>query len=129
MSFTLEQINAIHDRLGSAETLAQYAQELHKIGVEHADSYVADGHSEYFAKDGHSIVSSPAHEKLAVSEASDKQGLLYYLDLHDAGKINYLEMSSSLAKSGIEKWVINTSKLTMTFYDKAGNELLVDDIK
>jgi hypothetical protein len=45
--FTLEQINEIHDRLGRAESLAQYVKALNALGVETYDSYIMDGHSEY----------------------------------------------------------------------------------
>jgi hypothetical protein len=41
-------INQIHDTYGRAATLAQYLQALRAIGVETYDSYITDGHSEYF---------------------------------------------------------------------------------
>ena len=53
--FTLEQINDIHDRLGNAETLPQYLEALKNIGVVKYDSYIVDGHSEYFGKGGHAL--------------------------------------------------------------------------
>jgi uncharacterized protein YbcV (DUF1398 family) len=37
-------------------------------------------------------------------------------------------MSSGLAQSGIEKWTVDTSRMTMTFYDKASTEMLVEQI-
>lgn len=45
---TIEQINALHDRLGNAETLFEYVRALNAIGVEKFDSYLIDGHSEFF---------------------------------------------------------------------------------
>lgn len=50
---TLEQINDIHDRLGNAKTLPQYLEALKNIGVDKYDSFIDDGHSEYFGKNGH----------------------------------------------------------------------------
>ena len=50
--FTLEQINQIHDRLGRAESLAQYVKALNALGVETYDSYIMDGHSEYIGNNG-----------------------------------------------------------------------------
>jgi hypothetical protein len=41
--FTIEQIDELHARLGSAKTLAEYVRVLRAIGVERYDSYVADG--------------------------------------------------------------------------------------
>ncbi len=35
----------------------------------------------------------------------------------------------SLAQSGIEKWTVDTRRMTMTFYDKAGREMLVEQIR
>ena len=128
MKFTLEQINAIHDQLGNSETLKLYAQALGDLGVAHADSYVTDGHTDFFDANGHSISSPPTHEILPIADTSDKQEFLHQLDLHESGKTSYLEMSKGLAESGIEKWIIDTQKLTMTFYDKAGNELQIDTL-
>jgi uncharacterized protein YbcV (DUF1398 family) len=129
VKFTLEQINAIHDSLGSAKTLALYVQELSKIGVKHADSYLTDGHSEFFGTDNYTVRSPAVHDVLSISDTTDRNGLMRYLALHDSGKIGYIEMSKGLAESGIEKWVIDTSELTMTFYNKAGDELRVDHIR
>jgi hypothetical protein len=54
--FTIEQINDLHARLGSARTLAEYVRALKALGVERYDSYLA-GHSEYFGQGGHRVVS------------------------------------------------------------------------
>jgi len=48
--FTIERINDLHARLGSARTLPEYVLALKGLGVERYDSYVADGHSEYFGQ-------------------------------------------------------------------------------
>lgn len=60
--FTLEQLNDIHDRLCTMEGFPQYVQALHALGIEKYDSYLADGHSEYFGKDGLKVVSPSVHE-------------------------------------------------------------------
>jgi hypothetical protein len=38
-------------------------------------------------------------------------------------------MFSGLAESGIEKWTVNTGRMSMTFYDKAGREMLVEEMR
>lgn len=128
MNFTIEQINDIHDRLGSTETLLQYTQALKDLGVEHADSYLIDGHSEFFGSEGYKVESAAAHEPLLIAKTSNKEGLLRNLELHEQGKTSYVEMSKGLAENGIEKWVIDTTKATMTFYDKADFAVFVDTI-
>jgi len=126
MKFTLEQINTIHDHLGNSETLRLYTQALGDLGVIHADSYVTDGHTEFFGADGYKVESLPTHEIFTVADTSNKEEFLHQLDLHESGKTSYVQMSKGLAETGIEKWIIDTQKLTMTFYDKASNELQVD---
>jgi uncharacterized protein YbcV (DUF1398 family) len=108
--FTFEQINDIHDRLGSAETLARYLEALKNIGVDKYDSFITDGHSEYFGKGGHKVVSPYMHEKLSIAETSNRESFLKHLGLHNQGKTSHLEMSKGLADSGIEKWTFDTNK-------------------
>jgi uncharacterized protein YbcV (DUF1398 family) len=127
--FTLEQINDIHDRLGNAETLPQYLEALKNIGIDKYDSFITDGHSEYFGRGGHIVVSPPVHEKLSIAETSNRESFLKHLDLHNQGKTSYLELSKGLADSGIEKWTFDTNKMTIVYYDKDRREILVEAIK
>ncbi len=92
--------------LGSAKTLPEYVRALKELGVERYDSYLADGHSEYFGQDGQRVVSSPAHEVLAVAETGQRETFLEHLRRHERRETTYLEMSLGLAQSGIEKWTV-----------------------
>jgi|SRR5688572_23272874 len=127
--FTLDQINDVHDRLGKQTTLPEYLQALKAIGVEKYDSFITDGHSEYFGKENQKLVSPPEHKKLTIANASHREGLLKHLSLHNKGKTDYLEMSQGLADCGTEKWSFDTSKMTITYYDKEGSEMLVEAIE
>src|SRR5690348_2914908 len=66
--FTIQQINDLHDRLGNMETFAQYVRALKSIGVETFDSYLSDGHSEFFGIDGYTVASPAAHEQLSIAD-------------------------------------------------------------
>lgn len=127
--FTIEQINHLHAKVGSAKTLAEYMRALRAIGVERYDSYLADGHSEYFGRGGYKIVSPPEHEVLAIAESSQRETFLEHLGRHERRETSYLEMSKGLAESGIEKWTVDAGRMTMKFYDKAGAEMLVEQIR
>lgn len=126
--FTIQQINDLHDRLGDMETFSQYVRALNSLGVETYDSYLTDGHSEYFGIDGYTVKSPAAHEKLSIADTSSREEFLEHLSLHNQHKTTYLEMSQGLAESGIEKWTVDTNRMTITFYDKAGNEMLIEAI-
>ena len=101
---------------------------IHGLGVERCDSYVLDGHSEYFGQSGYKVVSPTVHEILIVVETSQRDMFLSHLRQHEAGKTTYLELSKGLAQSGIEKWTIDIVVMTVTFFDKAGREMLVEHI-
>ena len=81
--FTLEQINDLHQRLGSAKTFPEYVRALKAIGVERCDSYLTDGRSEYFSQTGQSVVSPPVHEALAVAETSHREAFIQHLFRHE----------------------------------------------
>src|SRR6478735_11938666 len=108
--FTLDQIQEIHERLGKRSLITQYLKALHAIGVEKYDSFISDGHSEYFGKESQKVISPPSHAELSISKTCQLEGLLKHLSLHNEGKINYYEMSEGLAKSGIQKWSFDTGK-------------------
>jgi len=126
--FNVEQIDDLHDRLGSAKTFAEYVRALKALGVERYDSYLADGHSEYFGQGGYRVVSPPEHDVLPVAEIGQRETFLEHLGRHERRETTYLEMSKGLAQSGIEKWTVDADRMTMTFYDKAGIEMLVEQI-
>jgi uncharacterized protein YbcV (DUF1398 family) len=49
--------------------------------------------------------------------------------MHEQGKTDYFEMTKGLADCGIEKWRFDTHKMTIAYYDKAGNKMLVESIE
>jgi hypothetical protein len=75
------------------------------------------------------VVSPPVHELLPVAETGQRDTFLEHLRRQEQHETTCLEMSRALAQSGIEKWTVDTGKMTMTFYDKADREMLVEHIK
>ncbi len=69
------------------------------------------------------------HEVLAVAETCQREAFLEHLGRHERRETTYLEMSKGLAQSGIEKWTVDTGRMTMTFYDKTRKEMLVEPIE
>jgi uncharacterized protein YbcV (DUF1398 family) len=109
-------------------TFLSYVMALKQLGIEKADSYLVDGHSQYFGAGGYCIESDPVHEKLLIADNSNKESFLRHISLHEQGKTDYLAMSRGLAESGIEKWTIDTNAATISYYDKEGIPLLVESI-
>lgn len=124
----MAQIDDLHARLGRADSLGDYLRGLAAIGVVRFESFVTDGHSEFFSADGNRLDSPPHHERLTVAEVSDRDAFLEHLREHSDGETSYVEMSEGLAASGVEKWVADTTATTFTYYDRAGAVLLVDEV-
>jgi uncharacterized protein YbcV (DUF1398 family) len=127
--FTIEQIEELHGRLGNAETLSDYVRSLAALGVARYDSFVSDGHSEYVGHDAHRVISQAVHDELIVAESSNRDAFLDHLRRHEQGETSYLEMSRGMADSGIERWTVDTGAMTMTFYNRSGDVLLVEKIR
>jgi uncharacterized protein YbcV (DUF1398 family) len=125
--FTLEQVNDIHDRLGSPSTLVAWLAALREIGVATSDSYLTDGHTTYHG-DGGQVTTAPAHEVFSIAATGDKEALVEGLRLHEERVTSYVEMSRALADAGVEKWTFDTSALTITYYDRAGTALLSERV-
>lgn len=125
---TYQQINDIHERLGKVETLAEYANALLEIGIVRYDTFVSDGHSEFFTKDGQSVFSPVYHEAFAVADIVDKADFQKTMKLTEDGMLGYEAMSKALAECGVEKWSMDTQSVTLAYTDKAGTELLVEKL-
>jgi uncharacterized protein YbcV (DUF1398 family) len=125
----MEQVDDLHARLGRADSLADYQQGLAAIGVVRFESFVSDGRSEFHGADGQVVVSPAHHKVLEIVELSDRDAFMQNLRRHSDGQSSYLEMSEGLASSGLEKWVADTSAMTMTYSDRAGVALLVEEVQ
>jgi uncharacterized protein YbcV (DUF1398 family) len=124
----MAQIDALHDRLGRVDSLADYLRGLAALGVVRFESFVTDGHSEFTTTDGQRVDSPAHHAVLEVAGASDREAFLQHLRQHADGETSYVEMSEGLAHAGVEKWVADTTDLTMTYRDRSGVALLVDQV-
>jgi uncharacterized protein YbcV (DUF1398 family) len=65
---------------------------------------------------------------LAIADQPDPEQFKTDLKVHQEGKTDYPTFCRDCAKSGIEKWTVVMDQMTCTYYDKAGNELLMEEI-
>jgi uncharacterized protein YbcV (DUF1398 family) len=126
--FTIEQIKAAHSKVKSGSDFPRYIQDLIKLGVMGYETFVADGHSIYFGQDGYNIRSGGKYTTLMVVDAGDKDGFIRELKAHQQGKTDYPAFCRAAAESGVEKWVVDTGKMTCTYLDKAGVSMLIEQI-
>ena len=126
--FTVEQINEAHSKVKSGADFPKYIQEIKGLGVSAFETWVKDSHTDYSGTNNYQTSSKPLYENLAIADNSNKVKFGYYLKSHQQGETDYFTFCKHCAETGIEKWVVCLNEMTCTYYDKAGNEILVEQI-
>lgn len=126
--FTLKQIEEAHSKVKSGADFPKYIQEIKTLGVNEFETSVKDSHTEYYGQNGYRISSSPMYEDLKIENSSNPSKFKHYLSIHQQGTTDYFTFCKHCAETGIEKWIASLNKMTCIYYDKAGNEILVETI-
>lgn len=126
--FTAEQIKAAHSKVKSGADFPSYIQEIKALGVTHYEAYVSDGHIDYHGANDYTAKVPAKYDPLVIAGTVQGQQFKAALTAHQQGKTNFLTFIKTCARFGIEKWSICMSEMTCTYYDKAGNEILVEEI-
>jgi uncharacterized protein YbcV (DUF1398 family) len=126
--FTVEQIRHAHSRVKSGADFPDYIQDLIKLGVVSYETFVSDGHTDYYGRDGYKTASAARYEPLVVAEFPNAGSFKADLAAHQQGKTDYPAFCRDAAREGVEKWVVVMDRMTCTYYDKAGKEMLEERI-
>ncbi|WP_316930897.1 DUF1398 domain-containing protein [Epilithonimonas caeni] len=126
--FTVEQIKAAHSKVRSGADFPSYIKEIKELGVTYYETFVTDGHTDYYSENDYKTASPAKYEPLTIALESNKEQFKVDLKRHQQGKTDYPTFCNDCAKSGIEKWAVCMEKMTCTYYDLAGNEILVEQI-
>ena len=126
--FTKEQIIAAHSKVKSGADFPAYIQEIKALGVTHYECYVTDGHTDYHGANGHTANVPAKYDALIIADSTDAEQFKAELIAHQQGKSTFLEFIKAIASYGIASWTISMEKMTCTYYDKAGREVLVEKI-
>jgi uncharacterized protein YbcV (DUF1398 family) len=126
--FTIDQIKTAHAKVKSGADFPKYIQEIKALGIVHYETFVTDGHTLFKSKENYLVQSDPKYAVLIISKKSDKTQFQKELKEHQQGKTNYPTFCEASARLGVEKWLVDLNKMTCTYYDKAGHEMLVETI-
>lgn len=126
--FTEQQIKAAHSKVKSGADFPAYIREIKDRGVTHYEAYVADGHIDYHGPDGYTAKVGARYEPMSIASTPDGERFMTELKAHQEGKTDFLTFIKMCATMGIEKWQISMGQMTCTYYDSAGNEILVENI-
>ena len=126
--FTVEQIKTAHSKVKSGADFPLYIKEIKELGVTHYEAYVTDGHIDYHGANNYTAKVSAKYEPLVIADSSKGEEFKAELVAHQEGKTDFLTFIKMCATFGIEKWEICMDKMTCTYFDKAGNEILMEQI-
>lgn len=126
--FTIQQIKDAHSKVKSGADFPQYMQDIIDLGVTSFETFVFDNHTNYYGKDNFQIASEGFAETLTIAEESTIEQYKLDLKAHQQGKTDYMTFLNDCAKSGVAKWIVVMDKRTCSYYDKAGNEMVVEVI-
>ena len=126
--FTIEQIKAAHSKVKSGADFPSYIKEIKSLGVTHYEAYVTDGHIDYHGGSDYTATVPAKNERLEIANTPKIEEFKTELLAHQQGKTDYLTFIKMCAETGIEKWEIYIDKMICTYYDKLGNEIVVEEI-
>ncbi|MET3537463.1 DUF1398 domain-containing protein [Chryseobacterium limigenitum] len=128
MKFTIEEIKAEHQKVKSGADFPKYIQAIKNRGVSHYTVYVSDGNTEYFDQENRSDSTGSKYDVLTISENVNLENFKSRLKLHQQGGTDYLTFCKDCAENGVEGWKMDLNTMTCTYFDKAENNILVEQI-
>jgi uncharacterized protein YbcV (DUF1398 family) len=126
--FTIEQIKTAHSKVKSGADFPAYIQEMKSLGVTAYEHFVSDGHIQYYGAGEFKIAADAKWPALEVLETGSAEKLKYALSIHQQGQTDYPTFCKQSAEAGVEKWLVDITKMRCTYYDKIENEMLVEAI-
>lgn len=126
--FTVGQIETAHQKVKSGSDFPAYIREITDLGVKFFETFVIDSHTEYHGENGYRITSNPQYEAVRIARTSDQAKFKVYLKEHQNGGSDYFTFCRQCAETGIEKWSVSVEKMTCTYFDQQGKEVLVEMI-
>ena len=126
--FTVEEIKTAHSKVKSGADFPSYIKEIKALVVTHYEAYVSDGHIDYHGANNYTANVPAKYGSLVVSNTSKGEEFKEALIAHQQGRTDFLTFIKMCATFGIEKWAICMDRMSCTYYDKAGNIILVEEI-
>ncbi len=127
-AFTAEQLKTAHGKVKSGADFPAYIKEIKALGVTHYETYVSDGHINYYGANNHTAKVPEKYEPLTIADKPNIEKFKAELLAHQQGKTDFLTFIKMCAATGIEKWEICMDKMTCTYFDKTGKEILAEQI-
>jgi uncharacterized protein YbcV (DUF1398 family) len=126
--FTIAQIKEAHAKVKSGADFPAYIQDLIALGVKGYDTFVNDGHVEYFGADNFRVAATDTYDSITIAPSANKERFIEFLVMHQDGQTDYLTFCNHAAQCGIARWSVNIIDMTCTYFDQSGSAILIEKI-
>ena len=125
--FTLTQIKTAHSKVKSGADFPSYINELSTLGVTQYVHMVANGCIEYGSVTRYSILSDAKWDAIDIAKIASKELLQHALTIHQQGQTDYLTFCKQAATAGVQKWIVDITAMTCTYYD-CNNTTMITEV-
>nr|WP_315156373.1 DUF1398 family protein [uncultured Flavobacterium sp.] len=126
--FTIEQIKDAHSKVKSGSDFPNYIQDLIILGVKGYDTFVNDGHVQYYGVNNYSVTSDEKYDLIAIAPSANKERFIEFLVMHQEGQTDYLTFCNHAGQCGISRWRVDIIEMTCTYYDQSDSEIIIEKI-
>lgn len=126
--FTIDQIKEAHSKVKSGADFPNYIQDLIILGVKGYDTFVHDGHVEYYGINNYSLSSDEKYDAISIAPSANKERFIELLVMHQEGQTDYLTFCNDAARCGITRWRVDIIEMTCTYFDQSGSPILIEKI-
>ncbi len=126
--FSIAEIKEAHSKVKSGADFPIYIQELIQLGVKGYDTFVNDGHVEYFGNNNFRTVGTETYDKISIASSAHKERFIEFLLMHQDGQTDYLTFCQHAAQCGIAKWSVNILEMTCTYLNSFNDVILIEKI-
>lgn len=126
--FTIEQIKEAHSKVKSGADFPNYIQDLIILGVKGYDTFVNDGHVQYYGINNFTVTSDEKYDLIAIAASANKERFIEFLVMHQGGQTDYLTFCNHAGQCGISRWRVDIIEMTCTYFDQSDSEILIEKI-
>ncbi|MDH7460251.1 DUF1398 family protein [Chitinophagaceae bacterium 26-R-25] len=126
--FTIDQIKEAHAKVKSGADFPAYVQDIKSMGVRTYVHHVSDGHIEYKGENNFLVSAGPKWAPMEIDLNGNAEALKHALKIHQQGQTDYMTFCRQSAEAGVNIWIVDLIKMACIYYDKAGNEMIVEAI-
>ncbi len=125
---TAQELKAAHAQVKSGADFPNYVKEIKALGVKSYTTYVSDGHTAFNGARNEHVAWEAKYPSKEIAGISNAEEFIQQLKAHQQGKTDYPNFCNDCAVNGVEKWIVDLDKMTCTYYDTAGHEMLVEQV-